>query len=299
MESDFDTVCEVLTALSSWMESNYPQTKVSAKIRLPLADDVLVRERIPRLLETGISFMTIHGRTLYENKTKVRECHLDRIKLAIDTAQKLKPGFPIVANGGVETYADILRVQRETGAVAVMSSEALLETPNVFSPTYEQERQTPRQRLHQQLSFANEYLDWCSIYPPLPGVLGGQGSFNIARGHLFKFLHRYLQEHSDLRDRLGSPKLSTLVDIRSLVEELQFRYEALSDEELGACASSQPKSSWYRRHRQSLENGLAHTKQVGGATSADTLESTISIDEKKALLRNRISKLREQRLMKN
>ena len=301
MESDFDCVCDILTALSGWMQQQYPKTKVSAKIRLPLTDDMLVKERIPRLLATGISFLTIHGRTLYENKTKVRECHVDRIKLAIETAQKIKSDFPVVANGGVEAFSDVRLVQQETGAVAVMSSEALLETPNVFSPLYESERQTARQRLNQQFGFAHDYLDWCSVFPPLPGVLGGQGSFNIARGHLFKFLHRYLQEHPDLRDNLGSPKLSTLVDARSLVNELQARYDPLSDEELEECTSARPSSSWYRRHRQSLENGLVHTRQVGGATSNGTEEdiSTMSIEEKKAMLRKRISKLKEQRLMKN
>jgi tRNA-dihydrouridine synthase len=281
------------------MAEHYPEIKTSAKIRLPLTDDILVKERIPRLLQTGISFLTIHGRTLYENKTKVRECHLDRIKLAIETAQKLQPGFPVVANGGVESYADVGQVLKDTGASAVMSSEALLETPNVFSSTYKNGRNSARQQLDQQLGFAHDYLDWCSVYPPLPGVLGGQGSFNIARGHLFKFLHRYLMDQPDLRDKLGSHKMSTLVESRSLVNELKNRYERLSEEELEARPSSQANSSWYRRHRSSLENGLVHTRQVGGATAADALKSTMSIEEKKEMLRKRISKLKEQRLMKN
>jgi tRNA-dihydrouridine synthase 1 len=297
MEQDFDGVFKILTALSQWAEMHYPQTMISAKIRLPVTDEILVKERIPRLVETGISFLTIHGRTLYENKTKVRGCHIDRIKLAIETAHNLKPGFPVIANGGVETSQDAIRIRQETGASAVMSSEALLETPNVFSPDFESTRQTARQRLAQQLKFSHDYLDWCSLYPPLPGVLGGQGSFNIARGHIFKFLHRYLQEQPDLRERLGDNRLNTLQQARSLVNELESRYETVSDDELESYDSSKPSASWYRRHRQSLK--LVHQRQVGGARSVSLDTPTMSVEEKKALLRERISKLKEQRLMKN
>ncbi len=40
--------------------------------------------------------------------------------------------IPVVANGGIETGADAERLLRETGADAVMSSEALLENPGLF-----------------------------------------------------------------------------------------------------------------------------------------------------------------------
>jgi len=295
MEQDLETVCEILTALSSWMEQHYPATMVSAKIRLPLTDEELVHERIPRLIDTGISFLTVHGRTIHENKTKVKGCHMDRIKLAVETAQRIRPGFPVVANGGIETYADTVQVQQDTGAVAVMSSEALLETPNVFSPNFELTRRTARQRLEQQLGFAKDYLEWCTVCPPLPGVLGNNGSANIVRSHLFKFLHRYLQEYPDMRERLADNDVCTIQKLQEFVDELESRYSHFSDEALEACSSSQPKSSWYRRHRESMEKGLVHTRQFGGATSASIVVPSMTMEEKKALLRKRISKLQDQK----
>jgi tRNA-dihydrouridine synthase 1 len=167
MERDFDRVCEILTALRRNLPSS---TAVSAKIRLPV-DDQTLKERIPRLVETGIHFLTIHGRTIHENKTKGGACNVDRIRLAVETAQKLVPRFPVVANGGMENYNDVQRILQSTGAVAAMSSEALLETPNLFLPS-SQQWLSPRERLHQQLSFARDYLNACAEFmPPLPGAL--------------------------------------------------------------------------------------------------------------------------------
>eukprot|EP00797_Seminavis_robusta_P037535 Sro995_g229170.2 (439) ;mRNA; r:19155-20471 len=286
MEDDPQRVYDILTALSTYMAESYPQTMVSAKIRLPL-DDSTLAERIPRLIQTGISFLTIHGRTLHENKTKVRACHVDRMTKAIQTARAVQPDFPVIANGGIETYDDVIAIQQQTDATAVMSSEALLETPNVFMSSSSSSKAPPQVIFQQQFQFAHDYLDWCTRYPPLPGVLGNHGSLCICRGHLFKFLHRYLQEHPDLRDALGSPKLTTCVQLRDIVDTLQSRYD---DDTVWSVLSSQPNASWYRRHRDALER--VHTRR-GGATPI-AVQALLSVPEKKALLRTRIAKLQQQ-----
>ena len=293
-EQDFDGVCEILTALSDYMEIHHPQTMVSAKIRLPVSDETLTEERIPKLLQTGISFLTIHGRTIHENKNKAGPAHINRLQLAIQTAHDIDPDFPVIANGGVETYQDTVDVRKDTNAVAVMSSEAILETPNVFQPEFMTTRETARQRLHQQFGFAKDYLEWCQICPPLPGVLGTNGSSQICRGHLFKFLHRYIQEHPDMRNKIH--EFTTIQHARDIVDELESRYTHLSDEELEACHSAQKKATWYRRHWEAM--GIVHTRQPGGATSKQDEQITMTVEEKKAMLRERILKLKEQRKMK-
>ena len=290
MERDLDLVCNILASLR---DSVPESTTVSAKIRLPTDDETLCY-RIPKLVKTGINFLTIHGRTLHENKTKVGAAHVDRIKLAIDKAHEVNPNLPVIANGGMETYEDIQEVMRSTGASAAMSSEALLEIPNIFSP--KSSGLTPRERLTQQISFASEYLDICTnVAPPLPGVLGNGGSFKIVRGHLFKFLYRYLNEHTDLRDRLGGDqKLQTLGEARNLVDELAERYSKLSDDDLLHCASSAPEASWYRRHRK--DNRRVHQKEVRVDSSlAPSGSEQETIESRKQEIRDRISQMKERK----
>jgi tRNA-dihydrouridine synthase len=291
MEQDEVTVCRILAAVRKALPA---AVSVSAKIRLPTSDDLLV-ERIPRLIDAGIDFLTVHGRTLHENKTKVKACHGDRIRLAIETASKYKPGFPIVANGGVEHTEDVSRIRRETGAVAVMSSEALLERPNVFA--VDSSEFTPRQVLDQQFQFARDYLSWCQLYPPLPGVVGNShGSFNIVKGHLFKFLHRYLQEHFDMRDRLTDHKINTLADAEDFLDDL---YARCDDEEMVGMENSMASTSWYRRHWSA--NARVHQREVlvsSNLLATGNAVPALSVEQRKLLAKEKIAKLKAQRLEK-
>jgi hypothetical protein len=169
--------------------------------------------------------------------------------------------------------------------------------------------------LEQQVQFSNDYLGWCRLYPPLPGVVGTtHGPFNIIKGHLFKFLHRYLQEHSDIRDRLHDHTTCTSVEqAQVLLEELYARYDGLSDEEMHIIDTSSSDSdassdtlsdttsdtlsdtSWYRRHRKAI----VHTRPVH--ISSDLmghLESEVqlpSIEDRKQMAKLRIAKLQAQK----
>ena len=84
-------------------------------------------------------------------------------------------------------------------------------------------------------------IQLCASYPPLPGVLGGCGSFSVVSGHLFKTLHRYLQEHEIIRDQLT--RSTKLRDALVAVDELEWRYSTI---DCNACPSSKPNASWYR-----------------------------------------------------
>ena len=307
MEREEDTVCEILKALRHYLP---PSTAVSAKIRLPLDDNQLQR-RISKLVDTtGIDFLTIHGRTLKENKTKVGPCHIDRIRLAIETAHSVRPDFPVIANGGMENYYDFKTILQETGAVAGMSSESLLETPNIFmepSSLGDNNGMSPRQLLHQQLGFARDYLKVCAeIVPPLPGVLGMAknkgGSFSMVRGHLIKFLHRYLQEHIDLRDELtASGSIRTIEGAQEFVTKLESRYIDRTDAELAALQSSSPQSSWYRRHRKPSRH--VHEREIyglkigGSSTSFNSMQGggALPVDERKQQIKDRLQKLKAQK----
>ena len=278
-------ICTILEAL----RRNLPvHVAVSAKIRLPL-DPTQLDDRITRLVNTEIDFLTIHGRTIKENKTLVRASHSDTIRQAVDIAHRSRPQFPVVANGGVESLEHVDQILQATNAVAIMSSEGLLETPQIFRD--DTTLYTPRQRLETQFQITRDYMYWTTLFPPHPGVMGSYGgTFGALRQHLFKFLHRYLQEHTDLRDRLANPRLNRLEQGQEIVDELYSRYERMSDEELERMESSQPGSSWYRRHWSANAEADARKKAPP--------RGQLSIEERKRLAHERIQKLRQQRLEK-
>lgn len=277
MEQDEDLVCKILTQLRLSLPTH---VKVSAKIRLPLDGDLVLKSRIAKLVDSGIDFLTIHGRTLKENKVTVGPCHLDKIRLAIDTARSISPDFPVIANGGIENHESIASVFHETGACAVMSSEALLETPNVFTVPSTPMNENPRAMLNQQLQFARDYIAICAQHPPVAGSYSPDGgSFNVARGHLFKFLHRYIQMHDDLRLRMTDTMPWNLKSASLLIDELESRYQ--SDADLDRFCGP----SWYLRHRAGRD--LIHHRGPKEVTPE------LTIDERKRQMLTRIQHLRE------
>lgn len=217
------------------------------------------------MMDCGVDLITIHGRTLHENKIKVRECNWNAIRDARNIVQeyydaqeeqeddddndhadsgdegnmkkkKKKRIIPIIANGGIEDYDNVLQCFETTKANAVISSEALLENPGLFNPHHHHNQQeqslTPKEIFHQQIRYCHQYLDLCILFPPLPGSLGKKGgSFNVIRSHLFKILYRYLEEQPDLRTALAEPKkMTTVQKARELVYELERQYSNVDNE---------------------------------------------------------------------
>eukprot|EP00392_Amoebophrya_sp_AT5.2_P004636 g4644.t1 len=79
----------------------------------------------------GISALTIHGRTKEEKGQHVKEADWEIARIL---KQRFGQKIPIFCNGGIENYSDVLRCFEETGCDAVMSSEGLLEDPQLFMP---------------------------------------------------------------------------------------------------------------------------------------------------------------------
>ena len=77
---------------------------------------------------TGVSMLTVHGRTVESNKLFVGSTNWEIIRQIKQTVS-----IPVIANGGIANYSDAIRCLHETGCDGVMSSEALLENPKLFS----------------------------------------------------------------------------------------------------------------------------------------------------------------------
>ena len=89
----------------------------------------------------GVHALTVHGRTRaqtgfrtgaasWESIRHVREALQGQGTLADGATAR---GLPVIANGGIETGADVRKCLLQTGADAVMSAEALLENPVLFN----------------------------------------------------------------------------------------------------------------------------------------------------------------------
>ena len=91
-----------------------------------------------------------------------------------DIIRKIKQSLkiPVIVNGGISTYADVLEALKITGCDGVMSSEAILEYPALFDNT----------RLYDLDDLTEEYCQMFVKYP-------GESDLGILRAHLFKFLH--------------------------------------------------------------------------------------------------------------
>lgn len=290
---------------------------VTAKVRLPptkadaeagklgnmseLSHLPTPEERIQRLIDCGVDLITVHGRTRFENKVAVGKADWNSIERCVQTARVYSGNaqYPLIANGGIETYNDVERCLDQTQASGVMSSESLLENPGLFSNLSEETAcdTLARGMLERQLGYACMYLDYATLFPPIPGSLGARGGcFNVIRTHLFKILHRYLEENPDLRSLLGdNGALNTMKQGRELVQELRSRYSKLDEEQLRLKSSWNNDSSWYRRHRNQ-QYGLGFNAD-SPFTSVDV--NSITIEEKKQRAKLRIQQMKEQRLKRD
>lgn len=288
---------DVLTRLRNTLPK---EVGVTAKIRLPPTEEdaqagklghefrfvspQTIEERVRRLIDCGVDLITVHGRTRFENKVAVGAANWDGIQIATATAREYSGDieFPVFANGGIEHFSDVQKCFDHTLCSGVMSSESLLEQPGLFDA--QTIAMDGKSILERQLNYADTYLDYCTLFPPLPGSLGIKGgSFNVARSHLFKILHRYLEEQPDLRSWLGNQELCKVQQAKELISTLRDRYSDLDEEQLKMKSSWNDNSSWYRRHRQQNE-------------STSEPSQSLSVEEKKRLAKLRIEKLREQRL---
>jgi tRNA-dihydrouridine synthase len=161
----------------------------------------------------GVHALTVHGRTRaqtgfrtgaasWESIRHVREALQGQGTLADGATAR---GLPVIANGGIETGADVRKCLLQTGADAVMSAEALLENPVLFNcespalnalspprgasspvafPSLSARTSPPslRARVSTATCFARDYLSLAREHPP-------SDFYKCVKAHCLKLLH--------------------------------------------------------------------------------------------------------------
>jgi tRNA-dihydrouridine synthase 1 len=186
---------------------------VCCKIRI-LPEKEKTMALVRGIEDAGCSILTVHGRTKEQNKHLVGAWDWQTIR---EIKQALR--IPVFANGGIHSFADVEHCLQETGVDGVMSAESLLENPALFSG-----------ELLDLDDLALEYLEfWKKHDSQTPRFL---------KPHLFKILHRGLQDHVDLRERLSAAK--TPEECQQVAEELKKRRSGVP---------RAAKFGWYERYQ--------------------------------------------------
>eukprot|EP00396_MALV-II-16_sp_LP-1_P000041 gene41-56_t len=174
-----------------------------------------------RLVGVGASALTLHGRTKEEKGHHTKAVDWEAIRLVRERCTQGK--VPLFANGGVHTYTDVVRCFEATGCDAVMSSEALLENPQLFMPA--KGHKTQDEIMQEYLGYAEK----CGT------------RLKTVKSHAFHFLYAGLQTCTDVRDQVARAK--SVAELRQACERLKERREA---------DLSIPQLGWYMRYRQPL-----------------------------------------------
>ena len=206
-----------------------------------------------RLADAGASALAVHGRTREQNKQYCGRADWAAIRAVVRAVD-----IPVIANGGIGSAADAEACLAQTGAAAVMSSEALLENPALFC----RNRDPTSGAYLDQDELASRYLDACEAHPPSKGAV-------MVRAHLFKFLHHGLKENPVLRDELLLAR--TLPEMRAVAARLadtRWTQPAFHTEHERA------HLSWYARHRDdgddARDRGNDAVAMPRGASAVDS-----------------------------
>ncbi|XP_055332952.1 tRNA-dihydrouridine(20a/20b) synthase [NAD(P)+]-like [Paramacrobiotus metropolitanus] len=117
---------ELIQDMVRQLWNRVPETSFTKSIKIRVNEDISKTVDLCRQLEAaGVSFITIHGRTL---KQKNEPADWDAIRIAKEAVR-----IPVFANGDIKTYADIDRCVAATGADGVMSANGVLINPALFS----------------------------------------------------------------------------------------------------------------------------------------------------------------------
>lgn len=220
---------EELDLLADIVSTMVKGLKVPVFCKTRIYDDFETSIRLcETLVNAGASALTIHGRRRDEKGQQVAACNWYMIGRIKEHFSKRSPPIPIIANGGIETFDDVLRCLEITKADAVMSSEAILENPALFirnsSPHLEAEVNV--------ITLTEQYLELCQQHPVYHS--------KVMRSHVMKMLYRYHNENTEIRDMCSMGH--SIEDFVAVCKACRAFEES--------CSADKQWVSWYARHRE-------------------------------------------------
>jgi len=148
---------------------------ITAKIRLGWDDASRNYLEVAHILEdSGISLIAVHGRTRRQEYSGQADWQaIAEVKQAVK--------IPVVGNGDILSYADGLRMMKQTGCDAVMIGRAAIGNPWIFANS-DREKTEPAEKLRVITLHLQEMVE---LYGEKIAVL-------VFRKHLLKYMSGYL-----------------------------------------------------------------------------------------------------------
>eukprot|EP00457_Paulinella_chromatophora_P007003 gb/GEZN01007023.1/.p1 GENE.gb/GEZN01007023.1/~~gb/GEZN01007023.1/.p1 ORF type:complete len:423 (-),score=60.45 gb/GEZN01007023.1/:206-1474(-) len=257
---EFDLVKEIVSTMSQGLK-----IPVTCKIRI-FQDEEKTLQLCHMLQQAGCQLLTVHGRTKEQNKQTIGSCNFQVIRRI---KKELK--IPIFANGGVGCLADVGRIMAETGVDGVMTSEAILGNPALF---------TGRQVAPEEL--ARHYL---SLVDP-------NHSEDVAalRPHLFKILFREFSVHTNIRNAFadgnffgkGETKRNPVEMSLAMLSALETEKKKVLARIADSPAETDPYLSnptWYDRYNERDKLGKLLVNRASGHAKHQDLGDTEGQDD--------------------
>ena len=195
--------------IESIVKTLHEGLKIPVTCKIRVFPDVEKTVKYAKMIEAaGAQLLTVHGRLREQKGHNTGLADWSQIKRVVEAVN-----IPVIANGNVLSLEDCDRCIEETGAVGVMSAEAHLYNPALFSgkilPVWE---------------MVKEYLE---IAKDLPSPI------SFVRAHLFKLFRKCLSTFTEHRTNLGGAKTIEELEKISmdLCEQLKERFESLTEEE--------------------------------------------------------------------
>jgi len=159
------------------------------------------------LQASGAAFLALHARHPSARRRRQGAADLSVVKTLVESLD-----IPVISNGNVRTWDDVLHNKNYTGASGVMVGETLLDNPHLFGGT-----------LPDPVSVSLEYLDLCRMY-------SGSATLKTIQTHIRHFVEHQCQHRPwfpQFRTKLG--QTTSLDEIEALLNVKVRRWRGLND----------------------------------------------------------------------
>ncbi|KAJ7167420.1 t-diRNAhydrouridine synthase [Mycena crocata] len=193
-QKDWPVVEEIVSAMSSSFT-----VPVAAKLRICQAA-LKTLDLAQRLEACGVSWLTLHARTVAPRKRRHGAADLSQVKRLKDNLN-----IPVVSNGNVRVWDDLEENLKTTGADGLMVAETLLGNPCLFA-----------NKVPDPVDISLEYLAICREYP-------GTATLSMMTTHVRHFVE--FQCHRRPWYRKFRPALGACKTIDEIDALLRFKVE--------------------------------------------------------------------------